>query len=181
MPVNRQRVAQGGFSLVEMVVVIVVLALGLAGVTLVINRTVLQSPEALVQTRAMEIAQAYLDEIIAKRFDENSGQGGLPRCDSTDTNAQGCGASLGPDNPPETSRALYDDVDDYHGLSHSPPRALATGSALGNYSGFDVSVEVVLAGTELGYSDNARAKRVTVTVATARGNRYAVSAYRINF
>jgi MSHA pilin protein MshD len=117
---------------------------------------VLQSPEALVQTRAMEIAQAYLDEVMTKRFDENSGQGGVPRCDSTDTGAQPCSATLGADDPPEDERRKYDDVDDYHGLSHSPPQLLSAGTALDGYGGYGVTVEVVLAGSELGYADNGR-------------------------
>lgn len=175
-------VRQRGFTLVEMVVVIVVLALGLVGVTLVINRTVLQSPEALIHTRAMEIAHAYLDEIMSQRFDENSGQGGLPRCDSTDPNQQACTNTLGPDNPPpENDRTQYDDVDDYDGLSHSPPKALASGNDLSEYDGFGVTVNVVFAGSELGFADNTRAKRVVVTVSRPFGNSIAVSAYRVNF
>ena len=48
-----------GFTLIEMVVLIVVLGVGLTGVTLVINQTVTQAPQALVQTRAVELAQTY--------------------------------------------------------------------------------------------------------------------------
>ncbi|MHA1569403.1 MAG: type IV pilus modification PilV family protein, partial [Alphaproteobacteria bacterium] len=63
-------VADRGFTLIELIVFIVVLAIGLTGTLLVINRSVGLAPEALVQTRAMEIAQAYLDEIVTKKYDE---------------------------------------------------------------------------------------------------------------
>jgi MSHA pilin protein MshD len=172
------RVNNNGFTLIEMVIVIVVLALGLVGVTLVINRTVLQSPQALVQTRAMELAQAYLDDILAKRFDENSGQGGLPRCSSTDHNQKPCSATLGAE---EGIRSDYDDVDDYDGISDDPPLALSTDTALDRYDGYSVSVDVTQAGNELGYADNARAKRITVSVTTPLGNSVPVSAYRVNY
>jgi MSHA pilin protein MshD len=166
-----------GFTLVEMVVMIVVLSLALTGVTLVINRVVRQSPEALVQTRAMELAQTYLEEILQKRFDQQSGQGGLPRCDSTDNNAQACSNTLGPDSE---TRNWFNDVDDYNGINDQPP-VTATGSALANYQSYRVQVSVSYAGNELGYPDNRRAKRITVSVTTPLGNVIPVSAYRLNF
>jgi MSHA pilin protein MshD len=166
-----------GFTLIEMVVMIVVLGLALTGVTLVINRVVQQSPEALVQTRAMELAQSYLEEILQKRYDENTGQGGIPRCDSTDNNAKACSNTLGPDSE---TRNWFNDVDDYNGINDQPPMT-ATGTALSNYQSYRVQVSVSYAGNELGYTDNRRAKRITVSVTTPLGNVIPVTAYRINF
>ncbi|MBI1423916.1 MAG: prepilin-type N-terminal cleavage/methylation domain-containing protein [Gammaproteobacteria bacterium] len=166
-----------GFTLIELVVLIVVLGLALTGVTLVINHVVQKSPEALVQTRAMDLAQSYLEEILQKRFDENTGQGGIPRCDSTDTNALACSNTLGPDSE---SRNQFDDVDDYNGVNDQPP-VTATGTVVNNYDGYRVQVSVSYAGTELGYSDNRRAKRITVSVTTPLGNVIPVSAYRVNY
>ncbi|MGD8784433.1 MAG: prepilin-type N-terminal cleavage/methylation domain-containing protein, partial [Thioalkalispiraceae bacterium] len=109
MPVNKLAISnwQQGFSLIEMIVVIVVLAVALTGVTLAINETVKQSPKPLVQTRAMELAQTYLDEILAKRFDETSGQGGTPRCDSVDNAAVACSNTMGDEEGGD--RRLFDD------------------------------------------------------------------------
>jgi len=174
MRVNYQ---QRGFSLIEMIVVIVVLGIGLTGVTLVINETVKQSPRPLVQTRAMELAQTYLDEILAKRFDETSGQGGLPRCDSTDNAAQVCSNTMG--NEEGNSRLLFDDVDDYNNLNNSPP-ITASGTTLSNYDSYRVQIAVTYAGGDLGLA-NRGAKRITVTVTTPLGTTIPVSAYRVNF
>jgi MSHA pilin protein MshD len=170
-----------GYTLVEMVVIIVVLAVALTGVTLVINRAVIQSPEGLIQTRAMELAQAYLDEILSKRFDENSGNGGTPRCNSTDNSAVACTAAIPSADAGEAGRSAFDDVDDYHGLDEQPPVSLASGAALGLYDGFRVQVNVVYAGTELGLASNSQAKRITINVSTPLGNTIPVSAYRVNF
>lgn len=172
---------QRGFTLIEIIVVIVVLAVALTGVTLVINQAVRQSPEGLIQTRAMELAQAYLDEILTKRFDQNSGQGGTPRCDSTDNGALPCTAAIPTTDPGETSRANFNDVDDYAGLNEQPPVSLTTGIASTLYDGYGVQVSVVYAGSELGLASNQQAKRITVTISTPLGNSIPVSAYRVNF
>ncbi len=170
-----------GFTLIEIVVVIVVLAVALTGVTLVINQAVRQSPEGLIQTRAMELAQAYLDEILTKRFDQNSGQGGTPRCDSTDSGALPCTATIPAADPGEISRANFNDVDDYDGLNESPPISLTTGFASTLYDGYGVQVRVAYAGSELGLGSNQQAKRITVTITTPLGNSIPVSAYRVNY
>ena len=174
----KQKLANG-FTLIELVVVIVVLSLALTGVTLVISRVVQQSPEALVQTRAMELAQTYLDEIFSKRFDELSGQGGVPRCDSTDNSTQTCTNTLGSEEG--SNRLLFDDVDDYNGLNEQPPTSIIDGSNLSNYDSYNVQVAVVYAGSELGFASNRHAKRITISITTPLGNTIPVSVYRINF
>ncbi len=168
---------QAGFTLVELIVFIVVVGLAVTGVVLVINRTVTQAPQALIQTRALEIAQAYLDEIATRRYDENTGQGGVPRCDSSDPGAQPCSNVLGPEGE---TRATFDDVDDYHGLDDSPPVDVA-GNPFPGYDSYRVQVSVVYAGTELGLASDRLAKRVTLTITTPLGNIIPVSFYRGNF
>ena len=169
---------QSGFTLVELIVFIVVVGLAVTGVVLVINRTVTQAPEALVRTRALEIAQAYLDEIATKRYDENTGQGGVPRCDSADSGAQPCSNVLGPEGG--ETRAVYDDTDDYHGLDDSPPLD-AGGNPFPGYADYRVQVSVAYAGTEVGLASDRLAKRVTLIVTTPLGNTIPVSVYRGNF
>ena len=179
MPVklNIKLINQTGFSLVELVVMILVLSVALTGVTIAINETVKQSPKPLVQTRAMELAQTYLDEILPKRFDELSGQGGTPRCDSTDNAAQICSNSLV--NEEGGNRQLFDDVDDFNNLDNSPP-INATGTTLNIYNDYRVQVSVTYAGGDIGLA-NRGAKRITINVTTPLGNTIPVTAYRVNF
>ena len=168
---------QTGFSLIELVVMILILSVALTGVTIAINETVKQSPKPLVQTRAMELAQTYLDEILPKRFDELSGQGGIPRCDSIDNAAQTCSNVMGDEEG--GNRPLFDDVDDYHSLDDAPPVS-ASGSSFDNYNDYRVQITVGYNGSEIGLG-NRGAKRVTVSVTTPLGNVIPVSAYRVNF
>ena len=72
---------QLGVTLVEMVVVIVILAIALTTVTQLISQNTVSGANTLDETKAIELAQSYLGEIKAKRYDENSPSGGVPPCD----------------------------------------------------------------------------------------------------
>ena len=179
---------QYGFTLVELIVFIVVLAVGLVGVALVINRTMLVAPQAMEKTKAMELAQLYLDEILTKRFDENTGQGGLPTCDSPDpatsTNKCTLEPSFGIDGA--ETRSVFDDIDDYHGLNNAPPEN-ASGTALTTYNGYSVAVNVTYAGDDFDDAGipldlhNNFAKLITVTITSPFNNAFTMSAYRLNY
>lgn len=57
----------------------------------------------------------------------------------------------------ETSRSLYDDIDDYHNLSESPP-SFRDGTSMTSYSGWTRSVSV----TEVGTTDSLLTSTLTV-------------------
>jgi len=173
---------QAGFTLIELVVFIVVVAVGISGTILAINQSVALAPRTMEQTRAMEIAQAYLDEIITKRFDQNSGQGGLPTCDSPNPGASSnpCSNTLGPEGG--ESRATFNDVDDYHGINDSPPLdASGAEFASPHYTDFRVQIDVSYAGSEVGLGNNRYAKRISVVVISPFGQSIPVTMYRSNF
>ncbi|HEB58024.1 MAG TPA: type II secretion system protein [Gammaproteobacteria bacterium] len=172
------RRGQAGFTLVEIIVMIVLVSIAMVGVMAAYQHAMRHGADPVHQTRALKLGQAYLEEILGKRFDENTGQGGIPRCNSTDAGAQPCSSTFGPDGG--ETRDLYDDVDDYHGLDLSPPTD-ANGNALTGYNGFRLRVQVVNAGNELAGLNNADAKRIDVTVTTPRGNDFQFSGYRVNF
>lgn len=169
-----------GFTLIELIVFIVILAVGLTGTILVINQTVANAPKAMIHTRAMEIAQAYLDEISTKRFDENTGQGGLPTCDSPTPAAPvvACSNVLGPEGG--ESRGSFNDVDDYHGTNDNPP-VDASGNINPDYAGYTVQINVSYAGNDLALADNRFAKRISLVITSPFGDQIPVSYYRTNF
>ncbi|MBZ6067055.1 prepilin-type N-terminal cleavage/methylation domain-containing protein [Aeromonas schubertii] len=103
-----------GFTLIEMIVGIVLLAVALTGILgLLIN----QAPRAVdpvQQVRAAQLAQRIAGEILQKSFDQNSDHnGGRYRCGETVTGVTipACSTVYGPDG--ETTPYTYNDVDDF--------------------------------------------------------------------
>lgn len=108
-----------GFTLIEFIVGIVLLAVALTGILgLLVN----QAPKAVdpvQQVRAAQLAQRILSEVLQKSFDEHSDHnGGRFRCGETAgtpaVTYPACtdSASYGPDSG-ETRPYQFNDVDDY--------------------------------------------------------------------
>jgi MSHA pilin protein MshD len=104
---------QAGVNLIELLVSIVVISIACGGVLLVFAQTVRFSADPMIQTQALAIAEATLDEILAR-----------PLCDPS---APACAAETGgsEEGSPSlaTNRPLLDDVQDYDGLMNTPPQA----------------------------------------------------------
>lgn len=157
-----------GATLVELVITIVIIGVAMAGVAGAFATLVGRGADPLNQTRAVALAQLYLDEIITKPFDHSTPVGGVPAYSGPCT----IGAEGG------ETRATFNDVDDYHGITQEVP-ASPTG-LLSGYDNFRVSVTVSCAGTELGLSA-ASAKRIDLTVRTPSAQDFLFTAYRVNF
>ena len=89
---------QRGVNLIELIISIVIISIACTGVLLIYAQTVRFSADPMVQTQALAIAEAYLDEILAR-----------PITDPDGTNAG-------------ETRPTYDNVGDYDNLSNSPPQ-----------------------------------------------------------
>lgn len=172
------RKKQGGFTLVETIIAIALLAIALVPLTLSYSFSASHSADAMIEVRVAELGQAYVEEILSKRFDENSAVGGVPACSATTTP---CGA-IGIDGG--ESRATFDDVDDYDGLDEQPPRD-STDNVRPGYVGFRVEVAVAYAnGSEVtNYNLDATTdlKRILVRVHPPAGAATEFEVYRGNF
>ncbi|MDQ2695189.1 MAG: type II secretion system GspH family protein [Pseudomonadota bacterium] len=133
-----ERFRQQGLTLVELVVSIVVIGVALAGVLLAVDQAIRPSADPLLQHQALAIAEAYLDEILTKRF------------------------STAADSGPETgeTRAVYDDVSDYNGLAEAPRDQF--GNAIAELNAYAVAVTVSYLANAMGGTPG---KRITVSVA----------------
>ena len=176
-----------GFTLVEMVVTIVILAIALVGVAGMVGLGSSNSADTLVQTRAIALAESYLDEILGRRFDERSAVGGNDPCFGL-VGGDRCTAeaNFGPDGG-ESGRDTFDDVDDYHDLregdGETTPISDAEGETRPEYANYHVEVSVRYAGddTVLGLTET-DAKLITVTVTTRdQSTGWSFSAYRSNY
>lgn len=68
MCISRAGHRQRGVTLIELIVFIVVLSLGLAGLLTVFNQVVRSSADPLVSKQALAVAEALLEEILLKDF-----------------------------------------------------------------------------------------------------------------
>ncbi len=159
---------QSGVTLLETIVFIVVVSIALAAVVRVYTQVSTVDVDGSIRsrnlvdpalkTRALELAQAKLDEILSRKFDENTPTGGVPHCNSTGGTA--C-AGIAVDSD-------FDDVGDYNGTTDT------------THPNHSITVSVVEAGAELGLSAE-HARRITVTVTVPSGSPIQLSAYKVNF
>ncbi|EAR61207.1 prepilin-type N-terminal cleavage/methylation domain-containing protein [Neptuniibacter caesariensis] len=152
-------VAERGFSLVEIIITIVIIAIALTAAISGWGTIARHSSDVMWQTRISYLGQAYLEEILSRPYDELTPLGGSPAC--SPCTPQG---SFGPDGG--EVRSTFDDVDDYHGLSESAVglfNELVTSGGIASYRGYQVDVSVTYAGSQVGIT-NELVKQVTVTV-----------------
>lgn len=89
------RPLQRGFTLIELIVFMVVVSAGLAGILTVMNTVVKSSADPMVRKQAIALADSILEEIVLKAYADPDGVSG------------------------ETTRETMDDVADYHGASNA--------------------------------------------------------------
>lgn len=105
-----------GFTLIEIVITIVILG-AVAGILVPFFNAIVHSPDPVIRERAISLGQAMMDEIMAKKWDESTPNGGGPL--NTGESARGTVAAtpvgnLGVDAG--ENRTTYDDVDDYRSM-----------------------------------------------------------------
>lgn len=167
--IRKTHQSQKGVTLIEMVIAIVILGIALSALISSLSSGISQSATPLWESRSLELTQAYLDEILAMKFDGTQPLGG------------GVVSGVCAISSDGQSRANYDDVDDYDGLNDSPPQLIETSLDMSTYSDFSVLVSVSCSGTELNLSDDAYAKRIVVTVNVPGGQSRSVAVYKGNF
>lgn len=124
---ERPRRPEAGFTLIELVMSIVILGF-VSLIMIPLISSITHSPDPVIRLRGLALGQGLLDEIIAKKWDENAPLGGGPICTAESPNQatrpsliDNCltvatpVATLGSEGG--ENRIDYDDVDDYQGLS----------------------------------------------------------------
>lgn len=137
---------EGGATLVEMVISIVIIAIVVTGTLLLVQKVAVHSADPMIERQSLAIAQAYLEEILLRPYwDPALGSGG-----------GACPAAPG-------SRALYDNVCDYRGLDDAGAMD-QTGTAVSGLGAYRVRVAVDTAATLGDLSGSASVLRVDVRV-----------------
>lgn len=164
---------QTGVTLIELIITIVVIGIAMSALVSALSTGIANSSTPLWEGKALELSQAYLDEIQSMKFDETSVLGG-GELSSASVNCNPSGFDDG------ETRANFDDVDDYHNLSESP-QLIDSSINMSAYTNFNVLVQVACAGTDLGLANDASAKRISVTITVPGGESRSVAFYKGNF
>ena len=93
--------ARQGFSLIEAMIASTILAATVTAVTLPFTAGAQNEQDSARTTLAVALAEELMEEILSKPFDDPAG-----------------GQTPGPEAG-ETSRSLYDNIDDYHGYTEA--------------------------------------------------------------
>ena len=156
MCTSRSMRGEAGFTMLELVVFIVIVSVGLAGVLSVLNQASLKSVDPFPIKQALAVAEGFMDEISLKPYANPTG--GFS------------GAAT------QANRAQFDDVSDYNGYSQVGVYSQAGGSALAGLGSYSVAISV--AATTL---NGTAAKLITVTVTDPKGDSYALAGYRTSY
>ncbi|MBU0482347.1 MAG: prepilin-type N-terminal cleavage/methylation domain-containing protein [Proteobacteria bacterium] len=186
------RSSKKGFTLIELIMTIIIL--GFASLIMIpFVSSIASSPDPVVRQRAISLGQALMDEILAKKWDENTPMGGGP-IGPTSESARGTAvpaSAIGPDGA--ETRVDYDDVDDYDGLAatgnfvdqNNSPFTLAgySRSAAIRYIASTTSTITAAnpVGTSAGGASATDTKRIVVTVTSPRGETFELVALKCNY
>lgn len=155
MTSHRQR----GFTLIELIMFIVIVGVGVAGVLSVFTTSVKSSADPMVRKQALAIAESLLEEILLKEFkDPNGGTNGVSTC----TLAAG------------SNRSLWDDVCDYNTYT-STGITDVQGNSVASLAGYKVLPAVAVTTVAVG---GVNLKRVEVSVKDTQSNVISIVGYR---
>jgi MSHA pilin protein MshD len=147
-----------GATLIELIVSIVILSVAAVGIMMVITQTTMNSANPMIRVQGTAILQAYMEEILSQPLTDPAGG---------DTGSAEAGET----------RATYDDVTDYNGLTDTTGARDQQGNLISGLGGYNVTVAVT--DTTLNGSN---AKRILVTVTYDGDADFSipVAAYRLN-
>ena len=114
-------IREHGATLIELIISIVVISIAASAVLGLLSGSVGRSADAMVMAQAVSIAEAYLEEILLKRFYD------------PDTSTV-CPA-------PEGTRGEYDNVCDYRNIANAAPQN-QFGAAIAELAAYQVTVTV---------------------------------------
>jgi MSHA pilin protein MshD len=140
-----------GFTLPELIVLIVVLAIAIAGVMVVFTNTVAGSSNPIVAKQALAIAEAMLDEIQLSSYAPVAGTG--------------------------VNRQDFNDVLDYNGYATAGGMVAIDGSAIAGLNSYNVAVQVATPGL----NGVAEARLIAVTVTGPDNFTLRIEGYKVNF
>ena len=178
--------SQAGLSLIELIMFIVIVGIGLAGILSVLNLTVQKSADPMIRKQMLAAAESLLEEVELMPF---------TYCDPDDANVltatgptispTGCSTLVeGTTTVPagETRGSTFDNVGDYGGSTGTltiAPLTDVSNSPIGMLAGYSATVNVAM--SALGGIAAAESLLITVTVTASTGESLSLSGYRTRY
>lgn len=168
MLTNTRRVNARGFTLIEIIVTLVVLAIAATSLLSLFSGTVRTSADPMIQQQAISIAEAYMEEILLRDFSD-------PQVVESGSREVG------------ETRINYDDIQDYNWLGDDliQDKKVRDQNNVVIDELLDYEVEVTVVGVELGPAlkkipaDNSM--QIDITVTHPAISPITISAYRTNY
>lgn len=201
-PVDKPQSQVAGFTLIELVMSIVILGF-VSLIMIPLVSSISHSPDPVIRQRGLSLGQGLLDEITAKKWDENTPLGAGPICTFSESPNQATRPSIINDALVATpvaalgsevgeGRVDYDDVDDYHGLSEPDVSGnfFDQNNVAFTMVGYSRSVTVdyivstaatVTATSPAALTETSDTKRIVVRVTTPRGETLVLVALACNY
>ncbi len=179
--IHRRWYRQKGLSFIELVMFIVIVSIGVAGILSVMTLTTGKSADPLVHKQAIAIAESLLEEIELQPF---------TLCDPTDPAAADSTLScampevMGPENVNETRYSLvtpFNNVNDYANLAMpSPPGILdVAGVPINGLEAYSAAVAITQ--QAIGGVPADASLRIDVTVQGPGGVSITLTGYRLRY
>lgn len=175
---NRQR----GLSLIEVVIFIVVLGIGIAGLAILYNQLTLASVDPLARKQVVAIASSLMEEIQLRPF---------TYCDPDDpavftatvpgdcTTQEGIGAEGGETRYGPT---FFDNVSDYNNFAMAGSIQDISNTPINGLAGYSAQVQIAPAGSDFPAAIPAdEALRITVTVTGPANAQVVLQGYRLRY
>ena len=175
---------QRGLSMVELIMFIVIVGVGVAGILLVFSVTTKASADPLIQKQMLAIAEALMEEVQAKPFtycDPDDSQ--ATTATSATVGPTGCQATvegLGPEGETRVSATTpFDNVNDYGATLNISPISDITGTPIGGLGVYSATITV--AGSALGGIAAGESLLITVTVTRSGTDSITLESYRTRY
>ena len=182
---GRYRFAQAGISLIELIMFMVIVSVGLAGILSVMTVTTRASADPMLRKQAIAIAESLLEEIELQPFtfcdpdDANA---------ATATSAAGCSSSaeaLGAEAGETRYREpFFDNVNDYHGFSMPAGIRNISDGVIGGLEAYSADVTITPVGQTLfGFAaaNNEDVLQVDVRVRSGTSVDITLTGYRFRY
>ena len=158
-PLPRPR--QRGFTLIELVIFIVIVGVGVAGILAVFQQSVARSADPLVRKQMLAVAESLLEEIAQKEY------------------AKPGGSTVAAYGAAGWSRAAFDSVTDYQGYT-ATSIVDAAGNAVPGLSGYSIAPAVSITTGTLSGGGATQLRTIVVSVSGPQGS-VSLTGYRGNY